>query len=236
MNALLALDTSSPVLSLALRDCSGKIHVRTVNGLMSHAEKILVLIDELLSSTSTPFVNVGAFLIGKGPGSFTGLRVSFATIKGFLAVSEVPCYGALSLDLIAENPKFRKLPEGTNLAVALDAFRERVYFRVYTRKNGSWIPSNETGVLSAEETVRALPAEVHVTGNALAKYRAAFDQAAGKKIHFAPEEDWYPKAETMIELFDKKDPKLEQINRRQLLPFYFRLSHAEEKKNADAAC
>ncbi len=203
---------------------------------MNHAERILPLLDELLKKSKTSFKDIDAFLIGKGPGSFTGLRVGFATLKGFLAGAEVPCYGALSMDLIAENKNFSRMPEGSHLAVALDAFRERIYLRVYRRGHGSWIPENEPKVLSAEETAAALPGEVTVTGNALAKYASIFKKSSAKKIIFTDEKNWFPNASSLISLFEKGDSKVEKIPRRKLLPFYFRLSEAEERKNAHASC
>jgi tRNA threonylcarbamoyl adenosine modification protein YeaZ len=68
---------------------------------MKHAEKILPVIDRLLKKEKLKIRDIDAFLIGRGPGSFTGLRVGFATLKGFLATCPKPCYGAFSLDIIA---------------------------------------------------------------------------------------------------------------------------------------
>ena len=69
-----------------------------------------------------------AFLIDRGPGSFTGLRIGFATLKGFFAFSPKNCYGPLSLDIIA---RAIDLPEGSALGVLLDARREKIFARFY---------------------------------------------------------------------------------------------------------
>lgn len=241
MSAVLALDTSSPVLSLALKDAEGKIHVSSVEGLMNHAEQILPQIDALFKKSRTSFSNLSAFLIGRGPGSFTGLRVGFATVKGFLAGSDAlstPCYGALSLDLIAESSFFKNLPEGAQLAVTLDAFRERIYFRLYRQLKGNWTAAKAPEILSIEETLKTIPEGAHVTGNALGKYSDAFKSIpASRKVRLEPETHWYPPAEALIDLYERKDPKLEKLARHELLPFYFRLSEAEERLKADApAC
>ena len=230
MTALLAVETSSPVLSLALKDPKGKVHTCQVKGLMKHAEEILPQIEALFKKSKTSWKDLGAFLIGRGPGSFTGLRVGFATLKGFLTGGDVSCFGALSLDLIAENKTFEKLPEGAKLAVALDAFRERIYFRLYEQDEGNWTAENKTQILSIDETLKALPAGAWITGNALAKYEASFKSLnAEKKIHWAAEADWFPQAAALIEFFERQDPKLEKLPRENLLPFYFRLSEAEER-------
>ena len=97
------VDFSKAVINVQpeLKDAAGKVHASSIEGLMKHAEEILPQLDMLLKKSSTSFKDISAFLIGRGPGSFTGLRVGFATLKGFLAGGEVPCYGALSLDVIA---------------------------------------------------------------------------------------------------------------------------------------
>ena len=72
---------------------------------MKHAENLLPVIDRLLKKEKLKIGNIDAFLISRGPGSFTGLRIGFATLKGFLATHPKPCYGAFSLDVIAAGIK-----------------------------------------------------------------------------------------------------------------------------------
>ncbi len=98
---LLAIETSSPVLSVAIQKAGGKIRQATVKGYMKHAEHLLPLIDRLLRQEKLKIGDIDAFLISRGPGSFTGLRIGFATLLGFLATQPKPCYGAYSLDVIA---------------------------------------------------------------------------------------------------------------------------------------
>jgi hypothetical protein len=132
---LLAIETSSPVLSIALKKHGGKIRHGIVKGYMKHAENLLPVIDRLLKKEKLEIGDIDTFLISRGPGSFTGLRIGFATLKGFLATCPKPCYGALSLDVIAAGIK----PAGTdlalkgheNLTVCLDARRGKLYTRSY---------------------------------------------------------------------------------------------------------
>jgi len=125
---ILALETSSPVLSVAVRREGGEIREKCLQGFLQHAENLLPLIDELLKSDGLTTADLGAILIGRGPGSFTGLRIGYATLKALLVRRKIPCFGALSLDLIAWN-KFPK--EGERLAVCLDAHRGEFYTRLY---------------------------------------------------------------------------------------------------------
>ena len=233
METLLAIETSSAVLSLAVQNSKGSQYSKSFKGPHNHAEKIVPFIDELFKKSKTSLEKTSAFLTGRGPGSFTGLRVGFATLKGFLALEKIPCYGALSLDIIAENKKFKKLPEGSHLAVALDAFRQKIYLRVYEMRSKEWVPKGEVQTLNFAQTFETIPEKSLVTGNALAKYEKEFKQrAAAKKIKFAEEKLWCPQASALIELFNKKDPKIQKVSEQELLPLYFRLSEAEERAAA----
>lgn len=233
MQTVLALETSSSVLSLAVQNSKGKQYSKSFKGPHNHAEKIIPFIDDLFKKSKTSLGKTSVFLTGRGPGSFTGLRVGFATLKGFLTLEKIPCYGALSPDIIAENKHFKKLPEGSTLAVALDAFRQKIYLRVYKLNKKEWVPQTEVKTLTFDQTVEAIPEKSIVTGNALAKYEKEFKQhTAYKKIKFAGEKLWYPQASALIELFNRKDPKVQKVSEQELLPLYFRLSEAEERAAA----
>src|ERR1043165_2976153 len=106
MTNLLAFDTSSQVLTIALKLGSQKISETRLVGFMKHAENLLPMIDDLLKKHKASLNDVDAYLVGRGPGSFTGLRIAFSTLKGFLAYQKKPCFGASALDMIAENLDF----------------------------------------------------------------------------------------------------------------------------------
>ena len=163
---ILAFETSSPFLSVALKKGTHKIAETLLKGFMSHGENLVPLIRNLLKKKKLLFDDLDYCLIGRGPGSFTGLRVGFATLKGFLAAKKIACFGMLSLDIIAEGIS---LPEGSDLAICLDAFREKIYFRLYHRENSRWFFTSPAQVLSPAETGSLLTAGTYLAGNALSK-------------------------------------------------------------------
>ena len=77
METLLALETSSAVLSLAVQNSGGRQYSKSFKGPHNHAEKIIPFIDELFKKSKTSLKKTSVFLTGRGPGSFTGLRVGF---------------------------------------------------------------------------------------------------------------------------------------------------------------
>lgn len=233
MPNLMALETSSPALSVAVQREGASLREASFKGGFSHTENLLPLLDRLLKREKLSLEKIDAFLIGRGPGSFTGLRVGFAALKGFLAVEKKDCFGALSLDTIAYGIN---LAEGSNLAVCLDAYREKIYFRLYRREKGCWAPQAKVSVASAAELVRALPRETYLAGDALSRYGAALAQsAAGRRIRPLEEKFWFPKASSLIRMFREpgagKKRWLQKLTRpRDFVPLYFRLPEAEEKK------
>jgi len=238
----LALETTSPVLSVALNKGEGAVSEDSLKGYFSHAENLLPMIDRLLQNQNMSSTDVDTFLIGQGPGSFTGLRVGYATLKGFLAVRQRESYGALSLDAIAEGVV---LENGSHLGVLLDARRERIYARFYTRRNHRWVAKVKTQVLTLSECAAKFPSEIHLTGDALGRYGEDFrKKAEKKKLIFLPDSLWYPRASTLISWYvlnHEKGPEpgtrrspgspLKRLEKEEdFLPLYFRRSEAEEKK------
>ncbi len=224
---ILALETSSPVLSVALqKGKTGKILRSSVRGFSKHAENLFPALDQLLKKTKLPIQEIDIWLIGRGPGSFTGLRIGFSALKGFLSLEKKDCFGALSLDLIAENAL---LPEGSRLGVCLDAFRQKVYARFYRRSQDKWQAESEPAAWTLEEFISRLPPETALTGNALERFGPEIKKHF-QKIHFLAEKLWYPKASSLISLFQARDKKIEKLEKpSDFIPLYFRLSEAEER-------
>lgn len=217
---LLAIETSGPVLSVAIKKSGGSPRHATVKGFMKHAENLLPVIDRLLKKEKMNIRNIDAFLISRGPGSFTGLRIGFATLKGFLAIQPKPCYGAFSLDVVAAGIR----PEGQNdLTVCLDARRGKIYLRSYGYRGKRWNPCGPARVLPLGAMVSELPRGSLIAGDGVKKF-----DASGFVI--APEKSWCPQASTLIALFEAKDPLLKRlVAPKEFLPAYMRDSEPEEK-------
>ncbi len=234
---LLAIETSSPVLSVAIKRSGAKLRHATVQGYMKHAENLLPVIDRLLKKEKLKIGDIDAFLISRGPGSFTGLRIGFATLKGFLATRPKPCYGAFSLDVIAAGMNPLAYPANTgclqganltlksykNLAVCLDARRGKLYTRAYCYDGEKWRPSGPSRVVPIGELNSELPEGTWIAGDGIKKLDA-------RNFSVAPEKSWIPRAATLITLFETQDPLLKKLSRpKDLLPVYLRRSEPEEK-------
>ena len=117
-----------------------------------HSVLIMPMIDELLKSLDLTIDDIEGFVISKGPGSFTGLRIGMATIKGLSLGSSKPYVSISSLDSLAYNLY------GANGIVCpiMDALRENVYCGLYKFENGEMIKLMDYDRLSLDELVSKL--------------------------------------------------------------------------------
>ncbi len=235
MKNLLAIDTSSQVLSMALKRAGAPIREIQVDGFLQHAENLLPVLKSLLKQEKLELDAIDAFLIGRGPGSFTGLRIGFATLKGLIAVRKKPCFGALSFDMIADNVPG---PDQSYLTVCLDARRDKVFSRLYQRQKQKWRPKQKPQLLQIEAFKQQLPEPVQVTGDAMARYAEILKKNMHNAVEILPESLWRPRASALIHFFENQDTKLKPLTKpRDFIPLYFRLTEAEEKRTIhDVRC
>jgi len=238
----LALDTSSDMLCCAVgrTDAMGEAIELLATGdhmCRRHANEELVLTAQAaLADAGFGMEDVDLVLVGRGPGSFTGVRIGIATAKGLSCGLGKPLYGVSTLDATAWTA-WRAGVRGT-LAVAMDAMRGEVYPGIYTLdETGAYRTFAAETVLKADACVeewagRADAAELQLTGNGLIKYRDRFEAAGLCRV--LDEELWFPTGESLLLAFavtrgatphvtGQGDPAL-------VLPVYTRLSDAEENE------
>lgn len=219
MKTILALETSSPFLSVALGNRKGRIIELVSKRPLSHSENLIPFIDRLLRREGLALGHIDAWAIDRGPGSFTGLRIGFSLLKGFLAVRKRPCYGALSLDIMTRQIS---AAGATRLGVVADARRDKIYARFYRARRGMWVPEKKLELLSPPELNSKITRGTVLAGESLERYHF------GHKIRAA-----LPSAHTLAEWFYEEDPRLLPLKGpHDFLPLYFRASEAEEKRRA----
>ncbi|WP_183095736.1 tRNA (adenosine(37)-N6)-threonylcarbamoyltransferase complex dimerization subunit type 1 TsaB [Nocardioides stalactiti] len=127
---LLAFDTSSPTVTVAVHDGSDVVVELTSAETMRHGEQLAPLVDRALRQVGLEPRDLTALAVGVGPGPFTGLRVGLVSARTMAHVLQVPVYGICSLDVLA----LEAYESGTVVGpfvVASDARRREVYLASY---------------------------------------------------------------------------------------------------------
>jgi tRNA threonylcarbamoyladenosine biosynthesis protein TsaB len=127
---LLAFDTATPAVTVALYDGERVVAERTTVDAMRHGEVLAPAIAAVLTDAGLVRQDLTALAVGVGPGPFTGLRVGLMTARTLGVVLGIPVYGVCTLDVLAaEAVDTGAVTEP--FAVATDARRKEVYWATY---------------------------------------------------------------------------------------------------------
>lgn len=128
---VLAVDTATTDLVTGLVNTdTGAATDRVIAGTRGHNETLVPTIIELLAETNTEFAQLGAVVVGHGPGPFTGLRVGMATAQAIAQALGVPVHGVFTHDAIVLRLR-EQFPTAEELLVATDARRKEIYYATY---------------------------------------------------------------------------------------------------------
>jgi tRNA threonylcarbamoyl adenosine modification protein YeaZ len=125
---LLAFDTATPQVTVALHDGDRVVAEYTASEPMRHGEMLAPGIAEVLDRAGAISQDITAIAVGVGPGPFTGLRVGLVTARTMGFALEIPVYGVCSLDVVAAEAFDSGLDD---FLVATDARRKEVYLAAY---------------------------------------------------------------------------------------------------------
>ena len=241
---VVACDTSTDMLAcvvgrIAVDDALGaaaSVEVLAVGDHMCrrHANEELVdTIDGALAQAGASVADVDAFLVGRGPGSFTGVRIGISTAKGLARGANVPLHGVSTLDACAWTA-WKGGVRGL-VGVAADAMRGEVYPALYRLDDaGAHRTFERERVVKAAvafDEWRAMDGwgQVQLTGDGLVRYGKLLDEAETSRC--IDRGLWWPTGEGLLLAAaaagalqaDAGDPSL-------VLPIYTRLSDAEENE------
>ncbi len=132
---LLAFDTSTQALSVALHDGARTLAVNEAGGAQASA-RLLPLVHELLAQAGLALRDLDGIAFGRGPGAFTGLRTSCAVAQGLAFGTAKPLLPLDSLMIVAEDARCQNA--ATEIAVAMDARIDQIYAARYRFEAGGW--------------------------------------------------------------------------------------------------
>lgn len=127
---LLAFDTASPTVTVALHDLREVVATAASAQGMKHGEQLAPLVEQVLAEGGARPADLTGIAVGVGPGPFTGLRVGLVTARTMAHVLSVPVHGVCSLDALALEAVASGAVTG-DFVVASDARRKEVYLASY---------------------------------------------------------------------------------------------------------
>lgn len=128
---ILAIDSATLSCSVALLQDETILAELTLNIKKTHSERLMPLLDQMLTESATEREAIDAIAVAAGPGSFTGLRIGVATARGLAQGLNIPAVPVCTLEAMAE-----AVPSPhTLICPLLDARRSQVYTALYRRRS-----------------------------------------------------------------------------------------------------
>lgn len=189
---LLVIDTATEACSAAL-SIDGKVSSMFELCPQQHSQRILPMVEQLLNEAGVSIQQLDYLGFGRGPGSFTGVRIATGILQGLALGTELPVVGVSTLAAMAQQAI--TLHDADSVAVAIDARMEEVYFGCFTNVDGIAKLHTEEAVLNPENTLLQLDNQIqHIAGTGWDAYPqlSAYCQT--------PPEILYPDARYMLPL------------------------------------
>lgn len=159
---LLAIDTSTRIISLAIHSGDRLLSECTLSIGNQHSELLASLVLQVMEQSQVTVDDLTAMAVSIGPGSYTGLRIGVSFAKGMSAVHQLPLVGISTLDTIAAGQRFYNTRY--TLVVVVPAGRGRVISNTYRGKKGRWIANGEPQLQSWDALLDSFESQVYLTG------------------------------------------------------------------------
>ena len=144
---ILALDSTATVGSVALCRDDVPLACFTVKNGNTHSETLLPMVEAVLRSAGVRATDVDLFACSTGPGSFTGVRIGTATVKGLAFSREVCCLGVSTLEALATNA----IPTTALICPVMNARRGQLYNALFRFENGTLVRETPDRAIAATE-------------------------------------------------------------------------------------
>ncbi len=195
---------------------------------LTHSRTLLPMAADLLKNTETELSQIDRIAVSHGPGSFTGIRIGVATVKGLCWGSEKPAVGVSTLEAMAWNGL--AFGEGALICGAMDARRSQVYNALFEIREGKperLCPDRAISLQELAEDVKNCGKTIFVVGDgAYLCYNHL--NACGLDAVLAPEPLRLQSALGVCMAAQDRPA----VSAAELLPVYLRLSQAERERQA----
>jgi tRNA threonylcarbamoyladenosine biosynthesis protein TsaB len=172
---ILALDTSTEYCSVALWH-DGAVVERSELAGQRHSELLIAMIDMLLVDAGARIKQLDGIAFGKGPGSFTGVRIACGAAQGLAFGADVPVAGVCTLEALAE------AAGKARVIAALDARMGEIYHAAYERHGDAWTTVSDPCLCKPEAAPAVPGADWFGAGSGFAAHGAALAAGYGAAL------------------------------------------------------
>ncbi len=225
---ILALDSTALAASVALCEDETLLAEFTINTGHTHSETLLPMVESAFKVTGRTMEDVDLFACTAGPGSFTGVRIGAATIKGLAFGRGKPCIGVSTLASLALNA----LPHKGIICPSMNARREQVYNALFASDGQTLTRLCEDRPLAIADLGAELVAHdpdrtIYLMGDGAKLVYDVLFETLGERLCLMPErlihQSGYNTAQTALKLYQDGI----RTSDAELSPVYLRLSQAE---------
>ena len=225
---ILAFDSTARAASVAVLEDGRLLGQYNIDNGFTHSELLLPMAENLLKSLGIDISEIGLFAAAVGPGSFTGVRIGAALVKGLAFGRDIPCVEVSTLEALAENMA------GVDgyIIPTMDARRGQVYTATFI-SNGIEIKRvSEDTVMPTAELARELSdlrADVYIVGDGYDSAHTSFTKA-GVNVKNTPPLARGGSAYSIGRVAHRIYTSGGAVSDRELSPKYLRMPQAERER------
>ncbi len=222
---VLGVDTSTMTAGVGMVDEGQVLVDLKFDVRVTYSEILMPAVDLVLKTVGLRIDELDGFAISIGPGSFTGLRIGLATMKGLCFASGKPLASVPSLDALASSSLYCRYP----VAALLDAKKDQVYAAIYDTSEGELRRKSEYMAADIQNLARKISRKTLFVGPGARLYQKELTNLLREKVYFALDQQSEPSGASVARMgLDKLSAgRIEDVT--DLEPLYVRMSEAELK-------
>lgn len=228
---ILAVDTASGSGSAAVSDGDHLLAEFTTARRETHSKHLMSIIDRVIHRAGLRLSDIDGFAVTRGPGSFTGLRIGIATVKGLALVTRKPVVGVSSLAALA----MQAAQAPGEICAMLDARNQEVYFSRYRFENGCLESLSHERAATPMAAIATIREPCLFVGDGAVKYREMLADKLGPLAGFALPYQHVIRASIISYLSQSRFEGNQTDDVASLAPRYIRKSYAQMNKKQDSA-
>lgn len=220
---LLAVDTATEICGMALTN-DGKLEAELIldHG-ETHTRHIMAAIESVLDQADLTLAAIDAFVVTRGPGSFTGLRIGISTVKGLAMATGKPMVGISTLSVLAHQAE----GNSTLICPVIDARRNELYWSLFQRSETDLQIRMPETVGPADQISAQIDAPCMFIGNGVPLYQELLQEKINQPVHWASPEKGRIQPAVVARLGLKKIEAGQTDDIMTFGPVYLRKSDAE---------